>query len=127
MFIAHGDRIFDGVEIYKGRPIIRQFGGFAYQGLQAEGSYDPLVWEGLLGLVTIRAGRVRSMEVLPLRLDEGRQSEYGDEIEFRQKRGFSDLADGDQGRRILERFAELSRNYGTSVRVEEGRARVEGW
>ena len=127
MFIAHGDRIFDGVEIYQGSPIIRQFGGFAYQGLQAEGAYDPLVWEGLLGLVTIRAGRVRSMEVLPLRLDEGRESEYGSEVEFRQKRGFSDLAIGEHGRRILERFAELSRNYGTSVRLQEGRARVEGW
>ncbi len=127
MFIAHGDRIFDGVEIYQGSPIIRQFGGFAYQGLQAEGAYDPLVWEGLLGLVTIQAGRVRSMEVLPLRLDEGRESEYGSEVEFRQKRGFSDLAAGEQGRRILERFAELSRNYGTSVRLQEGRARVEGW
>ena len=127
MFIAHGDRIFDGVEIYRGRPIIRQFGGFAYQGLQAEGSYDPLVWEGLLGTVTIRAGRVSAMEVLPLRLDEGREGEYGDEVEFRQKRGFSDLAAGEQGRRILERFAERSRNYGTSVRLENGRALVEGW
>ena len=85
------------------------------------------MWEGLLGLVTIRAGEVSSMEVLPLRLDEGRQSEYGGEIEFRQKRGFSDVAAGEQGRRILERFAELSRKYGTSVRVEEGRVRVEGW
>lgn len=127
MFIAHGDRIFDGVEIYQGSPIIRQFGGFAYQGLQAEGAYDPLVWEGLLGLLTIRAGRVRSMEVLPLRLDEGRESEYGSEVEFRQKRGFSDLAAGEQGRRILERFAALSRDYGTSVRLQEGRAQIEGW
>ena len=127
MFIAHGDRIFDGVEIYQGRPIIRQFGGFAYQGLRAEGSYDPLVWEGLLGVLTIRAGRVSAMEVLPLRLDEGRESEYGDEVEFRQKRGFSDLAAGEQGRRILERFAERSRNYGTSVRLENGRALIEGW
>ena len=100
MFIAHGDRIFDGVEIYQGSPIIRQFGGFAYQGLQAEGSYDPLVWEGLLGVLTIRAGRVSAMEVLPLRLDEGREDEYGGEVEFRQKRGFSDLAAGEQGRRI---------------------------
>ena len=127
MFIAHGDRIFDGVEIYQGSPIIRQFGGFAYQGLQAEGAYDPRVWEGLLGLLTIRDGRVSSMEVLPLRLDEGRESEYGGEVEFRQKRGFSDLATGEHGRRILARFAELSRKHGTSVRLENGRALVEGW
>ena len=127
MFIAHGDRIFDGVEIYKGAPIIRQFGGFAYQGLQDEGSYDPLVWEGLLGLVTIQARRVRALEVLPLRLNEGRQSDYDSPIEFRQKRGFSDLAAGEQAARILERFAERSRNYGTTVRLQDGRARVEGW
>ena len=127
MFIAHGDRIFDGVEIYNGAPIIRQLGGFAYQGLQDEGAYDPLVWEGLLGLVTIRAGRVRALEVLPLRLNEGRQSDYDSPIEFRQKRGFPDLAAGEQARRILERFAELSRNYGTTVRLKGERALVEGW
>ena len=127
MYIAHGERIFDGIEIYRERPIIRQFGGFAYQGLQDEGSYDPLVWEGLLGLVTIQAGRVRSLEVLPLRLNEGRQSDYNSPIEFRQKRGFSDLATGEEGRRILQRFAELSREYGTRVRLEEGRVLVEGW
>ena len=126
MFIGHGDRIFDGVEIHKGAPIIRQFGGFAYQGLQDEGSYDPLVWEGLLGLVTIRAGRVRALEVLPLRLNEGRQSDYDSPTEFRQNRGFSDLAAGEQAQRILERFVERSRNYGTTVLLKDGRAHVEG-
>jgi poly-gamma-glutamate capsule biosynthesis protein CapA/YwtB (metallophosphatase superfamily) len=127
LYIAHGDRVFDGVESYKGRPILRQFGGFTYQGLQAEGAYDPRVWEGLLGLVTVEAGRVRAFEVRPIRLDEGRQAEYGDDIAFREKRGFSDLAAGEQGRRILGRFAELSRRYGARVRVTEDRAWVEGW
>ena len=40
MYVGHGHRGFDGIEIYKGRPLIRQLGGFAYQGLQPEiGSY----------------------------------------------------------------------------------------
>jgi hypothetical protein len=57
-------------------------------------------WEGLLGLVTAEAGRVRAFEVRSIRLDEGRQAEYGDDLAFREKRGFSDLAAGEQGRRI---------------------------
>ena len=127
MYLAHGERIFDGIEIYRGRPIIRQFGGFAYQGLQAEGAYDPLIWEGLLGLLTIRDGGVQALEVMPLKLDEGRESEYGSAIQFRRKRGFSDLAAGEPGRRILTRFAELSREYGTRVRLEGQSAVIEGW
>jgi len=125
MFIAHGERIFDGVEIYKGRPIFRQFGGFSYQGLQDEGAYDPLVWEGLLGMLTIRDGTIRSIEITPLALNEGNQKEYGDAIEFREKRGFSEVARGAQATKILDRFNDLSAKYGTSVKIEGEKAIIE--
>jgi len=125
MFIAHGERIFDGVEIYKGRPIFRQFGGFSYQGLQDEGANDPLVWEGLLGMLTIRDGTIRSIEITPLALNEGNQKEYGDAIEFREKRGFSEVARGAQATKILDRFNDLSAKYGTSVKIEGEKAIIE--
>lgn len=125
MFIAHGDRIFDGVEIYKGRPIFRQFGGFSYQGLQAEGSYDPLVWEGLLGMLTIKEGYIHSIEITPLALDEGNEKEYGDAVEFREKRGFPEVARGALAVKILARFKGLSAKYGTIVKIEGENAIIE--
>lgn len=125
MFIAHGERIFDGVEIYKGRPIFRQFGGFSYQGLRAAGSYDPLVWEGLLGMLTIKNGAIRLIEITPLALNEGNEKEYGDAIEFREKRGFSEVARGAQAVKILKRFKDLSAKYGTIVKIEGEKATIE--
>jgi len=122
MFIAHGDRIFDGVEIYKGRPIFRQFGGFSYQGLQDQGAYDPLVWEGLLGMLTIEDGAVRSIEITPLVLNEGIQKEYGDAVEFREKRGFSEVATGPKASKILNRFQALSEKYGAVVEIKGEKA-----
>ena len=125
LFIAHGERIFDGVEIYKGRPIFRQFGGFSYQGLQGEGAYDPLVWEGLLGMLTIKDGYIGSIEIFPLELNEGIEKEYGDAIEFREKRGFSEVATGPMSAKILNRFKNLSSKYGTSVKIEGGKAIIK--
>ena len=125
MYIAHGERVFDGVEIYRGRPILRQFGGFSYQGLQAEGSYDPQVWEGLLGMLTIEDGYIRSMEITPLALNEGNEEEYGDAIEFREKRGFAEVATGALASKILNRFKERSAIYGTSARIEGEKAIIE--
>ena len=125
LFIAHGERIFDGVEIYKGRPIFRQFGGFSYQGLQGEGAYDPLVGEGLLGMLTIKDGYIDSIKIFPLELNEGIEKEYGDAIEFREKRGFSEVATGPMSAKILNRFKDLSAKYGTSVKIEGGKAIIK--
>lgn len=125
LYIAHGERIFDGIEIYNGRPIFRQFGGFSYQGLQDEGSYDPLVWEGLLGQLTITDGIIRAIKITPLVLNEGNQKEYGNDIEFREKRGFSEVAKGDNAKIILNRFKKLSAKYGTIVNIEGEKAVVE--
>lgn len=125
MYIAHGDRIFDGLEIYKGRPIFRQFGGFSYQGLRDIGSYDPLVWEGLLGMLTIKDGYIRTIEILPLKLDEGADNEYENPVDFREKRGFSEIAEGELAAKILDRFSQLSLKYGTTVKIKDGKAVIE--
>ncbi|MFQ5603513.1 MAG: hypothetical protein ACE5HS_09625 [bacterium] len=65
MFIAHGERIFDGLEIYKGRPIFRQFGGFSYQGFQSEGSY-PMFTTG--AVKTVKKWLITSEKVLNINI-----------------------------------------------------------
>ena len=128
IYIGHGHRSFDGIEIYKGRPIFRQLGGFAYQGLfPIIGHYDEfLAWEGLLAEMTIRDGFVESIEFVPLELDEG--GEYIDkfnDVDFLTRRGFSEVATGALASEILERFKKLSTRYGAEVQIRGERAYIE--
>ena len=128
MYVGHGHRGFDGIEIYKGRPLIRQLGGLAYQGLQPEiGSYDEYrPWEGLLAEMTIRNGAVLRIEFTPLELDEGEayRSDYG-AVGFLTRRGLAEVATGDLADSILARLRNLSAEYGTRLTIADGCAVLE--
>ena len=128
MYVGHGHRGFDGIEVYKGRPLIRQLGGLAYQGLHPEiGYYDQhRPWEGLLAALTIRNGAVVRIEFTPLDLDEGGvyRSEYED-VNFLARRGFAEIATGDLADSILSRLRELSAPYGTQLTIANERAVIE--
>ena len=125
MYVGHGHRGFDGVEVYKGRPVIRQLGGLAYQGLQSEiGYYDQhRPWEGLLLEMTIRNGAVVRIEFIPLELDEGEayRADYGD-VGFLTRRGLAEVATGDRADSILVRLRDLSAEYGTELTIADQRA-----
>lgn len=74
--------------------MMRQLGGFAYQGLSDEmGHYDDdYAWWGLLAMMEIQDGYVRSIEFVPLKLDEGTEyrADY-DKKDFLTRRGFSEI------------------------------------
>jgi alkylresorcinol/alkylpyrone synthase len=128
MYIGHGHRGFDGVEIYRGRPLLRQLGGLAYQGLNPNiGDYDQYrPWSGLLARMTIAGEAVQSIEFIPLELDEGAayRDQY-DDVEFLTRRGLAEVATGDKAVETLELLRQLSREYGTEVEIRGGRAFVE--
>ena len=126
MYVGHGHRGFDGIEIYKGRPLIRQLGGLAYQGLQPEiGYYDQhRPWEGLLAEMTIHNGAVVRIEFTPLELGEAYRSDYGD-VDFLTRRGLAEVATGDRADSILVRLRDLSANYGTELTIADQRAILE--
>lgn len=128
MYIGHGHRGFDGMEIYNGRPLFRQLGGFAYQGLSDEiGHYDDdYAWWGLLAIMTIQDGYVHSIEFVPLELNEGDKyrADYNKE-DFLTRRGFSEVATGSLAGDVLRRFVNLSKNYGTNIRIKGERAYVD--
>lgn len=128
VYIGHGHRGFDGVEIYKGRPLFRQLGGFAYQGVSSKiGNYDAdFAWWGLLARMTLRGGAVESIEMIPLDLDEGHEyvGDYST-VDFLTRRGFSEIATGTLASEILERFKSLSARYGSKVRIDGERAFVD--
>jgi len=125
MYVGHGYRAFDGVEVYHGKPLIRQLGGFAYQGLNPEiGAYDEYrPWEGLIAEAIIRGGRVVRLEFTPLDLDEGETYRSAfDDLEFLSRRGLAQLATGPQAISILRRLRDLSASYGAELEVSGSRA-----
>ncbi len=128
MYIGHGHRGFDGVEVYKGRPIFRQFGGLAYHAMRDIGGYDgEYAFWGLLGRLKIENAKVSSMEFIPLLLNEGAElrERYEHRAEFLSRRGAPVLASGAGTQRILQRFQHLSREYGTDITIRDDRAFLE--
>jgi poly-gamma-glutamate capsule biosynthesis protein CapA/YwtB (metallophosphatase superfamily) len=128
MYIGHGHRGFDGVEIYRGRPLLRQVGGLAYQGLHPKlGHYDQhRPWGGLLARMTIEGGSVSAIEFIPLELDEGtRYRDESDDVEFLTRRGLPEVATGETAVEILQLLEGLSGEYGTEVTIRGERAFVE--
>ena len=125
MYVGHGHRAFDGVEVYKGKPLLRQVGGLAYQGLNPGiGGYDEhRPWEGLIAEAVIRAGRVVRIDFTPLDLDEGEtyREDY-DDLEFLSRRGLAQVASGPLADSILLRLQDLSAGYGTDLTITESRA-----
>lgn len=128
IYVGHGHRAFDGVEVYNGKPLLRQLGGLAYQGLNPEiGGYDEhRPWEGLIAELVIRGGRVEQIDFVPLDLDEGEtyRSDY-DDIEFLSRRGLAEIATGPLANSILHRLGDLSARYGTELVISNSRATLE--
>jgi len=125
LYVGHGHRAFDGIEVYKGKPLLRQLGGLAYQGLNPViGAYDEhRPWEGLVAELTISGGMTQRIEFTPLDLDEGEayRPDHGD-VEFLSRRGLPQKATGSLADSILHRFRDLSARYGADITVAEGRA-----
>jgi len=128
IYVGHGHRAFDGVEVYNGKPLLRQLGGLAYQGLNPEvGAYDEhRPWEGLIAELVIRSGRVERIDFTPLDLDEGEtyRSDY-DDIDFLSRRGLAQIATGSLADSILLRLRDLSARYGAELTIADSRARLE--
>jgi poly-gamma-glutamate synthesis protein (capsule biosynthesis protein) len=128
VYLGNGHRAFDGIEIYDGKPLLRQIGGLAYQGLTPViGHYaQHRPWEGHVTELTIRNGAVERIELIPLDLDEGEtyRSEY-DDLGFLSRRGLAEVATGDVADSILVRLRDLSAAYGTSMTIENRRAIIE--
>lgn len=152
VFFGHGPHVLQGVEVYDGAPIFHSLGNFVFQNqlithLPAEmyeryGVDDPEAtpadvferreydedgnrigflendenWESILPVCRFEDGDLVSVTIHPLdlRRDEPRSS-----------RGRPIVPDEDRGEEILDRLADMSRSYGTSMTVEDGSATVE--
>lgn len=140
LVVGHGPHLLRGMELYKGKPIFYSLGNFigqnelvpkipadGYERFRAEPELtpgqvyqrrvqndqvgfpaDPRYWESVVPVLTYETGTLKGIELMPISLGWK---------EARHKRGRPRLAEGEEGRAILERFAGLSKPFGTTVEI----------
>jgi poly-gamma-glutamate synthesis protein (capsule biosynthesis protein) len=145
--VCHGPHVLRGVELYRGRPIFHGLGNFIFQnetvgcqpadfyeayGLGAEATVadafdarnagpasftrDPAYWESVAAWWRYESDRLVEVKLYPIVLGCGLP---------RAGRGRPMLAKGEQAERIIGRVAELSREFGTKIRLVDGIGVVE--
>jgi len=139
--VGHGPHLLRGMELYRGKPIFYSLGNFiaqnelveflpadAYERFRADPTMTPSqvflhrnenerksfpadrrYWQTVVPICEFEGNELRGIELWPVSLGFG-QPVY--------RRGQPRLADGDEAREILERFATLSRPFGTVIRIE---------
>ncbi|MBL6615036.1 MAG: CapA family protein [Reyranella sp.] len=149
LVVGHGPHLLRGLELYKGKPIFYSLGNFigqnelvqkipadGYERFRAEPSLTPgqvyqkrtqgdqagfpadrRYWESIVPTLAYESGSdgrlaLRSIELTPISLGWK---------DARHRRGRPRLAGRQEGNAILERFAELSRPFGT-VLCDEARS-----
>ncbi len=143
LVVGHGPHLLRGMELYKGKPIFYSLGNFlgqnelvaripadGYDRFRAEPELKPgqvyqkrtrndeagfpadrRYWEAVVPVLAYDNGKLSAIELTPISLGWK---------EARHRRGRPRLAEGEEARSILSRFAELSRPFGT-VLCDEGR------
>src|SRR5580658_9726474 len=124
IIVMHGAPLLHGVEIYHGRPIFYDLGNFIFQAPPTLILLDePINWESVVAYVDFQGKNLQSIKFRPIaqnKIGEGQadtQDEHTNNL-FLQTRGLPSPAKGEQAHYILERLANLSRPFGTTVEVK---------
>jgi poly-gamma-glutamate synthesis protein (capsule biosynthesis protein) len=128
--VMHGAPLLHGVEMYHGRPIFYDLGNFIYN-LPPTLTYidEPMAWESLVASVQIEAKSVRSISLRPLILNplgDGQPDVHNPYAtnEFLLTRGLPAPATGARAGYILQRVADASKPFGTTVAVHGDTATI---
>ena len=108
MYVGHGDPVLHGVEIYKGRPILHGLGNFIFEGNTAD-TWGPLAFMGTVAHAEFKGGTLTGLSFQPIVLSL--------DTVAGAPRGIPYLAEGGEAAAILGRLADLSRRYGTEMRI----------
>jgi poly-gamma-glutamate capsule biosynthesis protein CapA/YwtB (metallophosphatase superfamily) len=131
IIVMHGAPLLHGVEIYRGRPIFYDLGNFIFQAPPIDVLLDePINWESVVAYVEFQGKNLRSIQFRPVaqnKIGQGQadtQDEHTNNL-FLQTRGLPTPATGEQAHYILERLADLSRPFGTTVVVKGDSAEIQ--
>jgi poly-gamma-glutamate capsule biosynthesis protein CapA/YwtB (metallophosphatase superfamily) len=128
--VMHGAPLLHGVEIFHGKPIFYDLGNFIYN-LPPAITYitEPITWESVVANVEFRGTRLQSIGFLPIELNDigAGQPDVHDPYarnEFLYTRGLPSRATGAKAKYVLQRLAQLSLPFGTTVTVKGETAQV---
>ena len=129
--VMHGAPLLHGVEIYHGRPIFFDLGNFIFQVPPPDTLLDePILWESVVAYVEFQGTNLQSIRFRPIaqnKLGQGdpdTHDEHTDNL-FLQTRGLPKPATGEQAHYILERLADLSKPFGTTIAVNGDMAEIK--
>jgi len=130
IIVMHGAPLLHGVEIYHGRPIFYDLGNFIYN-LTPTLTYidEPMNWESAVAYVQFQGKNLQSILFRPIALNnvgEGQpdiHNEYANN-QFLDTRGLPSPVTGARAGYILQRLADASKPFGTTVEIKGDTAEI---
>jgi len=134
----HGAPVVQGVEIYHNRPIFYDLGNFIFNLplTEATGLLEPIVWESVVASVEFQGKKLQSIEFRPIMLSQMGRGQVDSKDDhpyslpefprpFIATRGLPAPVTGEKAGYILQRLAESSRPFGTTVVVKSDTAEIK--
>ena len=108
----HVVSLLQGIERYKGAPLLHGLGSLIFQTRKTGGAYGPANWQSLIVDAHFRDRAFVGARVTPVLLDESRATP---DAEY--TRGVPAIARGNDGRSICRHVAEMSALMGCEIAV----------
>jgi poly-gamma-glutamate capsule biosynthesis protein CapA/YwtB (metallophosphatase superfamily) len=131
IIVMHGAPLLHGVEIYNGRPIFYDLGNFIYNVPPVLTAIDePMSWESVVAYVQFQGKNLESISFRPIILSyvgEGQPDIHNayTNNEFLDTRGLPSPATGARAGYILQRLADASKPFGTTVEIKGDTAEIK--
>jgi poly-gamma-glutamate synthesis protein (capsule biosynthesis protein) len=130
IIVMHGAPLLQGVEIYKGKPIFYDLGNFIFNFPAFGGLDEPIIYESVVAYLEYQGKNLRSITFRPIvlnKIGEGQPDVHNGQVnnQFLDTRGLPKPATGDQARYILQRLADLSRPFGTTLEIKGETAEIK--
>jgi len=131
IIVMHGAPLLHGVEIYHGRPIFYDLGNFIYN-LPPTLTYidEPMNWESAVAYVQFQGKNLQSVSFRPIALNnvgEGQpdiHNQYTNN-QFLVTRGLPSPMTGARAGYILQRLADMSKPFGTTMELKGDTAEIK--
>ncbi|MET1755725.1 CapA family protein [Novosphingobium sp. RD2P27] len=120
--VMHGAPLLHGVEVYKGAVILYGLGNFIFQLEPTPPRFEEtMVWRSVIATVDFKDRKLQGVRFKPVAIDKGRD----EDDRFIARRGMPAPANSDQARYTLERLAQLSQPFGTTLRIDGDQATID--
>ncbi len=131
IIVMHGAPLLHGVEIYHGRPIFYDLGNFIYN-LPPTLTYidEPMNWESAVAYVQFQGKTLQSVSFRPIALNnvgEGQPDIHNQRTnnQFLVTRGLPSPMTGARAGYILQRLADASKPFGTTMEIKGDTAEIK--